>query len=147
MLLGVLAVVMGVNYVSASSRFLDANRAYDSLTLSLVDFKYQGPDQPVQIAIGVENPAGTSIEVLALRVTLRAGLQQVGGGEIRVDDILPAGASTTYLIDGRIDDRTYVSRLDPAAAIRWRIRGEIRVRLDQDVAPVWIRFAVETQSE
>jgi hypothetical protein len=56
-LLALIAVVMGANYVSATSRFLDANRAYDSLSLSLESFTFSDAASPVIVEIGIENPS------------------------------------------------------------------------------------------
>jgi hypothetical protein len=141
--LALLALVLGANYVSATGRFLDANRAYDGLDLSLVDFQFTSVEDPVLVQIAVDNPSETDIEILALNVTLRAGLQSVGGGEVRVNEILPAGGATEVLVDARITDQNVVVRLE-GAEISWLMRGEIQVRLDNALAPVWIQFSVRT---
>lgn len=144
LLLALIAVVMGANYVSAASRFLDVNRAYDSLQLELESFTYRNPQSPVYVDIIVENPAHTEIEVLAIRVSLRAGLQLVGGGEVQVLDILAPGASKTYQIEAHVSDVSVVERAAVDDVIDWSVRGEIQVRLDEDVEPVWMKFRADT---
>jgi hypothetical protein len=139
--LALIAVVMGANYVSATSRFLDANRAYDSLGLTLESFGYEDPETPFLVEFGVENPAGTEIEVLSIRLTLRAGLQSVGGGELFIRESLQPGETQVYAVPVRISDLTYMRRLEDDE-ISWLIRGEIQVRLDADMSPVWIQFSV-----
>lgn len=144
--LALIALLMGVNYVSAASRFLDANRAYDGLALSLEEFSFTDADAPVIVELSVQNPSASDIDILALRITLRAGLQSVGGGEIYIDEVLPAGESTTYQVDARITDRNIVRRLE-GEEINWLLRGEIQVQLDDRVQPVWIQFSVRTITE
>lgn len=143
--LALIAVVMGVNYVSAAARFLDANRAYDGLELSLEEFSFTNAESPVLVRLSVTNPSGSDIDVMSLRVTLRAGLQTVGSGEIYVDDRLLAGQSLTYRIDADIMDRNVVRRLQDEE-INWLLRGAIQVQLDEQVPPVWIEFSVRTIS-
>lgn len=144
LLLALIAVVMGANYVSAASRFLDVNRAYDSLQLELESFTYRNPQSPVYVDIIVENPAHTEIEVLAIRASLRSGLQLVGGGEIQVMDVLAPGDSKTYQIAAHISDVSVLEQADAEGAIDWSVRGEIQVRLDEDVEPVWMKFRADT---
>lgn len=140
-LLALIALVMSINYVGATGRFLDANRAYDGLALTLETFEFTSAQEPVGVAILVENPADTDIDVIALNITLRAGLQSVGGGEIRVNEVLPAGASRLFEVSARITDQNIVRQLEHSD-INWLIRGEIQVRVDEDLAPVWIQFSV-----
>lgn len=142
-ILALIAVVMGANYVSAAGRFLDANRAFDALSLTLESFAYEDAETPFQVEIGVENPAGTDIEILAVHLTLRAGLQTVGGGELHVQDILHPDDVVVYTIPVRITDVNHVRRIEDRE-ISWLIRGEIQVRLDADINPVWIQFSVRT---
>lgn len=144
-ILALIAVVMGANYVSATSRFYDANKAYDALALDLVSFTYSGASDPVPVEISIENPSTNSIDILALRLTLRAGLQNVGGGEIYLGEQLASGASQTYLVPARILDQNIMRRLEEDE-IRWLIRGEVQVRIDEDMEPVWIQFSVRTVS-
>lgn len=141
--LALIAIVMGVNYVSAAARFLDANRAYDGLELSLEEFSFTNAESPVLVRLSVANPSGSDVDVMALRVTLRAGLQTVGSGEIYVDDRLLAGQSLTYRIDATIMDRNVVRRLQDEE-INWLLQGAIQVQLDEQVPPVWIEFSVRT---
>lgn len=141
--LAVIALVMGVNYVNATARFLDANRAYDGLSLSLVEFQFTAADEPVLVTIDVDNPSGTDIEILAMNITLRAGLQSVGGGEVRVNEVLHPQSSTELHVEARITDQNIVRRLEETE-INWLVRGEIQVRLDDDLSPVWIQFSVRT---
>lgn len=143
--LTLIAIVMGVNYVSATARFLDANRAYDGLTLALEEFSFVDAESPVPVAISVTNPSGSDIDVMSLRVTLRAGLQTVGNGEIYVEDRLLAGETLTYRIDATIMDRNVVRRLQDEP-INWLLRGAVQVQLDERVPPVWIEFSVRTIS-
>lgn len=146
LLLALIAVVMGANYVSASSRFLDANRAFEGLTLELESFTYRNPQSPVDYTITVRNPAGTDVEVLAVRTTLHAGLQLVGGGELYATEILAPDESATYEVAARISDVSLVERAASEGSIEWVVRGEIQVRLDLDMKPVWIRFSANAVS-
>ena len=145
-LLALIALVMSVNYVSATGRFLDANRAYDGLGLSLDEFSYTGVESPVRVRLTVANPSDSDVDILALRISLRAGLQLVGGGEIYVNDVLAAGESRSYQVDAEIDDKNVVSRIE-SEGINWLLRGEIQVQLDERVEPVWIQFSVRTITE
>lgn len=146
LVLALVAVVMGANYVSASSRFLDANRAFQGLTLELESFTYQNPQSPVYYAITVENPAETDVEVLAVRTTLRAGVQLVGGGELYATEVLQPHESFTYDVTAHISDVSLVERAESEGPIDWLIRGEILVRLDPGISPVWVRFSEEIES-
>jgi hypothetical protein len=87
----------------------------------------------------------TAIEILAINVTLRAGIQSVGGGDLFPDDFLEQGQRRTYVINARVVDQNYVNRLE-GNEINWLIRGEVQVRLDEDLAPVWIQFSVRAVS-
>lgn len=144
-LLALIAVVMGANYVSATSRFLDANRAYDSLSLTLESFEFTDAVSPVLVEIGIENPSPNAIEIRALNVTLRAGVQSVGGGDLFINEVLEQGQKQTYVVNARVVDKNYVSRLEDGE-ISWLMRGEVQVRLDADIAPVWIQFSVRAVS-
>jgi hypothetical protein len=140
-LLALIAIVMGANYVSATSRFLEANRAYDSLGLTLESFEFSDAASPVLVEIGIENPSSNAIEILAMNVTLRAGVQSVGGGDLFINEFLEPGQGKTYLVNARVVDQNFVERLEDEE-ISWLIRGEVQVRLDADLAPVWIQFSV-----
>lgn len=142
LILAILAVVMGANYVSASSRFLDANRAYDELELQLESYQYRNPQSPVYYSISVRNPAGSAVEVLELRTTLRAGVQLVGGGDLRASQTLEPGDAVVYDVTARINDVAVMERLEAEGPVEWLIRGEIQVRFDDSIEPVWVRFAV-----
>ncbi|CAN5301006.1 hypothetical protein BH23CHL1_BH23CHL1_05340 [soil metagenome] len=146
LLLALIAVVMGVNYVSASSRFLHANRAFQELTLELDSFTYRNPQSPVYYAITIGNPANTEVEVIAIRTTLHSGLQLVGGGEIRAAEVLATDESTTYEVTARISDVSLVERAESEGPIKWIVRGEVLVRLDLDMTPVWIQFSADAVS-
>jgi hypothetical protein len=145
-LLALIALVMGANYVSASSRFLNANRAYEGLELQLESFTYRNARSPIYYSITVGNPAGTAIEVLALRTTVRAGAQLVGGGEIYSTEVLSPGDSTTYAVTAQISDIAVLERAEAEGSIDWLIRGELQVRLDEDVESVWVQFSVRAVS-
>ncbi len=145
-LLALIALVMGANYVSASSRFLDANRAYDEIAVHLESFTYRDARSPVHFAITVSNPAGTAIEVLAIRTTLRAGVHLVGGGELYATDVLSPGDAVTYEVNARINDVSVLERVEAEGPIEWLIRGEFQVRLDEDLQPVWLRFSAEPEA-
>jgi hypothetical protein len=145
-LLALIAVVMGANYVSATSRFLDANRAYDRLELTLESFEFSDAASPVLVEIGIENPSSNAIEILAMNVTLRAGIQSVGGGDLFLNDVLEQGQRETYVVNARVVDQNFVSRLE-GSEISWLIRGEVQVRLDADIAPVWIQFSVRAVTQ
>jgi len=145
-LLALIAVVMGANYVSATSRFLDANRAYDRLELTLESFEFSDAASPVLVEIGIGNPSSNRIEILAMNVTLRAGVQSVGGGDLFLNDVLEQGQRETYVVNARVVDQNFVSRLE-GSEISWLIRGEVQVRLDADIAPVWIQFSVRAVTQ
>ncbi len=145
-LLAIAAVVLSVNYVSATTRFFAANQAYDLLEPSLEDFTFTGVEDPVLVDFGIANPSGTDVVILQVRVTLRAGLQGVGGGSAQVREPLPAGESMVVRIDAAISDRNYVRNLE-GQQISWLLSGEIQVQLDPDIEPVWVDFRVRAESE
>lgn len=142
-ILAAIAVIMGANWISATARFYDANQAYDRLQPSLEAFEFTDAHSPVLVNIGVENPSRTSIEVLQVRITLRAGVQSVGGGTAVINELLDAGGFRVYRVEARITDRNYVDRLE-SESIDWLLSGELQVRLDPDIAPVWIDFRGRT---
>lgn len=146
LVLALIAVVMGANYVSASSRFLDANRAYEQLELRLESFEYRNPESPVYYSIVVVNPADTEVEVISVRTTLRAGVHLVGGGDAAGVQLLGQDDSRTYDIVARINDVNVVEQeiAESDGETEWLIRGEVQVRFDESVEPVWVRFAVRT---
>lgn len=145
-LLAIAAVVLSLNYVSATTRFFAANQAYDLLEPSLEGFTFTGVDDPVLVDFGITNPSSTDVSILQVRVTLRAGLQGVGGGSVQVQESLHAGESMVVRIDAVISDRTYVRNLD-GTEISWLLSGEIQVQLDPDIEPVWVDFRVRAESE
>lgn len=144
-ILALIAVVMGANWVSATTRFYDANQAYDRLTPTLEGFEFTGPNDPVFIDIGISNPSRTDVEVLWLRISLRAGLQSVGGGEVEVRQMLEAGGYEVFRVEAHITDRTYIERLE-GEPINWLLSGQLQVRLDPDITATWINFRVRAES-
>lgn len=145
-LLAIAALVLSVNYVSATTRFFAANQAYDLLEPSLQGFAFTGADDQVLVDFGISNPSDSDVTILQVRVTLRAGLQGVGGGSVQVHELLPAGASDVYRIEANISDRSFVRSLE-GTEISWLLSGEIQVQLDPDIDPVWVDFRVRTVSQ
>lgn len=140
-LLALLAVVLGINLVTASSRFTTAYDVYDQLGLELEHFQYTTPDAPVETTLRVTNPSGQTIDVIAIELRLNAGVHRVGGGELRPRAEFPPQHSAAYSIPININDRDYVQRLG-TDDIDWRVTGRIQVLLDEALDPVWIPFVV-----
>jgi hypothetical protein len=145
-LLFLAALAMSVNYVSATVRFFHANQAYDLLEPTLEDFRFTNADEPVLVEFGLVNPSSIDIEILQIRVTLRAGLQIVGGGTLQVDEMLPAGEFLSYRIPATISDRNTIRSLE-GEQISWLLSGEVQVRLDPDIDPAWMNFRVRTETQ
>jgi sporulation-control protein spo0M len=146
-LLGVLAIVLGANLVSATNRFVTAYDAYDAVRLELVEFEYTSPDEPVRTVVTITNPTGITVEVRAIELRLDAGIRRVGGGETRIGreataeqieafTLLP-GETQEFEIILNIDDRTYVRDLGDAE-IDWRVTGRFQVKLDEGIDEEWI---------
>jgi hypothetical protein len=140
-LLALLALVMGVNLVSATSRFVTAYDTYDRIALELTEFTYVDAQQPVETQFVVGNPTRQTVEVIAIELALSAGVHRVGGGELRTQDRLVPGSSKTYTIHLHIFDRDYMER-NITGDVDWRVRGRIMVQLDPAIEPEWIRFVV-----
>lgn len=146
-LLGVLALVLGVNLVSATDRFVTAYDAYDKLTLELTDFQYASPDDPVRTVVTITNPTGITVEVRAIELKVNAGIRRVGGGETRIVSSAPQaerdrftlqpGESQQFEVILNIDDKTYVRDLGDSA-IDWRVTGRFLVKLDEGIDEEWI---------
>jgi hypothetical protein len=146
-LLGVLAVVFGVNLVSATSRFVSAWDAYDSVRIELADLVYTRPDEPVYATAVITNPSGVSIDIRAIELRLDAGIRRVGGGELRparpatADDAarftLDPGESQAFVVTLNIDDEDYVERLG-TSEIDWRVSGRVQVKFEKDLDERWV---------
>ena len=145
--LGLLALIFGINLVSATSGFVTAYDAYDAVRLELIDLQYTSPDAPVWTVVTIVNPSSTTVEVQAIELRLNAGIRRVGGGELRpVKPLTPEEAATftlspgeaqTFTVNLNIDDRTYVrDRVDEA--IDWNVSGRFQVKLDEELDPEWI---------
>jgi hypothetical protein len=145
--LGILAIVLGINLVSATNRFVTAYDAYDAVRLELVEFDYTSPDEPVRTVVTITNPTGITIDVRAIELRLDAGIRRVGGGETRVT-VPPApedretfrldpGEVQQFEIVLNIDDRTYVRDLGNTE-IDWRVTGRFQVKLDEGIDEEWI---------
>lgn len=146
-LLGVLAVVLGVNLVTAANRFVTAYDAYDAVRLELVEFEYIDPETPVRTVVTITNPTNITVEVRAIELKLNAGIRRVGGGETRIETTASAdkreqftlgpGESQRFEVILNIDDRTYVrDRAD--TEIDWRVTGRFMVKLDEGIEAEWI---------
>jgi hypothetical protein len=140
-LLAILAVALGINLVSASSRFVAAHDTYDRIEMELTAFRYVDPESPVETTFVVRNPTGRSIEVIEIELALNAGIHRVGGGVARPVADVPSGDILSTPIDVIIFDRDYVRRQD-GEPIDWRLRGRLMVRIDPDIDPEWIPFTV-----
>lgn len=146
-ILGVLALVFGINLVSATNRFVTAYDAYDAVRLELTEFEYTSPNEPVRTVVTITNPSEITVEVRAIELKLNAGIRRVGGGETRLEPRAPQekrdqftlgpGEAQQFEVFLNIDDRTYVrDRAD--AAIDWRVTGRFMVKLDEDIDEEWI---------
>jgi hypothetical protein len=145
--LGILAIVLGINLVSATNRFVTAYDAYDAVRLELVEFDYTSPDEPVRTVVTITNPTGITIDVRAIELRLDAGIRRVGGGETRVTVPPPPEDRETFRLDPgevqqfeivlNIDDRTYVRDLGNTE-IDWRVTGRFQVKLDEGIDEEWI---------
>lgn len=146
-LLGVLAIVLGVNLVSATNRFVTAYDAYDAVRLEMIDFEYSSADQPVRTVVTISNPTEITVEIRAIELKLDAGIRRVGGGETRIDSRAPQdlrdqftlapGESQEFEVILNIDDRTYVEDLGDIE-IDWQVTGRFMVKLDEGIDEEWI---------
>lgn len=140
-LLAVFAVVMGINLVSAASRFTTAYDTYDRIYMELTDFTFVDLDSPVQTEFVIANPTRQTIDIIAIEMALSSGIHRVGGGENRVMDRLGPGDSGTYPVELRIFDRSFIER-NVVGDVDWRVRGRVMVQLDPAIDPEWIPFTV-----
>lgn len=140
-LLVLLAVILGINLVTSSSRFTTAYDVYDQLGLELEQFEYTNPDEQIATSLRVTNPSGKTIEVIAIELRLNAGVHRVGGGELRPGVEFPPNHSAAYSIPLNINDSDYVERLG-SDEIDWRVTGRIQVLLDEAIDSIWIPFVV-----
>ncbi len=146
-ILGVLAVVLGINLVSATNRFVTAYDAYDAIRLEMTEFEYVNPDEPVRTVVTITNPTEITVEVRAIELRLNAGIRRVGGGEAQVETrpsqetadmfTLGPGEAQQFEVILNIDDRTYVRGLGDAD-IDWQVTGRFRVKLDEGIDDEWI---------
>lgn len=146
-LLAVLAVVLGINLVSATDRFVTAYDAYDAVRLELTEFEYVNPDEPVRTVVTITNPTGITVEVRAIELKLNAGIRRVGGGETRIGSrpspemtdtfTLGPGEAQQFEVILNIDDRTYVRDLGDVE-IDWQVTGRFMVKLDKGIEEEWI---------
>ena len=136
--LAVLAVLLGINLLTATRRSVEAYAAYDELELTLESFEYSAPDEPVIVRIRVGNPTDDLLEITSLDLRIAAGVHTVGGGTIRETTLLEPHGSTVITVDAAIDDETYVAQLDQQS-IEWIINGRIQVQLEHG-EPTWIPF-------
>ena len=146
-LLGVLAVVLGINLVSATNRFVTAYDAYDAVRLEMTEFEYISPDEPVRTVVTITNPTEITVEVRAIELRLNAGIRRVGGGETRIDSQPSPEMADTYTLGPgeaqqfevllNIDDRTYVRDLG-SVEIDWQVTGRFMVKLDEGIDEEWI---------
>lgn|GEM_PF-2956895 len=146
-LLGLLAVALGVNLVSATDRFVTAYDAYDSIRLELVEFEYVNPDEPVRTVVTITNPTDLKVEVRAIELRLNAGIRRVGGGETRPERPLTPEEEARFTLEPgevqqfdvvlNINDRTYVRDLGDEE-IDWRVTGRFQVLLDESIDEEWI---------
>jgi hypothetical protein len=145
--LGVLALVLGVNLVSATNRFVTAYDAFDAVRLEMTEFEYVSPDEPVRTVVTITNPTAITVEVRAIELKLDAGIRRVGGGETRIERLAPReeqdrftlapGEAQRFEVFLNIDDRTYVRGLGDVE-IDWRVTGRFMVKLDEGIDEEWI---------
>lgn len=140
-LLAVLSVLLGLNLIGATSRFVTAYDTYDRIEMELTQFDYIDPDTPIAATFVVRNPTNREIEVIEIELGANAGVHRVAGGTARPQTIVPAGGELTTPLDIVISDRDYVRRLGDGE-IDWRIRGRLMVKIDEDIEPDWIPFSV-----
>ena len=146
-ILGMLAVVFGINLISATDRFVTAYDAYDAVRLEMTEFEYLNPDEPVRTVVTISNPTGITVEVRAIELRLNAGIRRVGGGETRVNTrpsqemaemyTLDPGESQQFEVLLNIDDRTYIRNLGDVE-IDWQVTGRFMVKLDEGIDEEWI---------
>ncbi len=146
-LLGVIALILGVNLVSATNRFVTAYDAYDAVRLEMTEFEYSGPDEPVRTVVTITTPTEITVDVRAIELKLNAGIRRVGGGETRIERLdsqdmrdqfsLAPGEAQQFEVILNIDDRTYVQSLGDVE-IDWQVTGRFMVKLDEGIDEEWI---------
>ncbi|HBY45640.1 MAG TPA: hypothetical protein PLR44_01030 [Thermomicrobiales bacterium] len=139
-LLAILAILAGVNILVASSHFVAAYDAYDRLELSLSQFHFTSPDDPVQTEFVINNPSGEQLTVLAIELRVQIGVHDIGGGEARPKTVLRSGESMTVPIELALNDKNYVRTANQP--IDWRVSGRVQVQLKPQLDPVWVPFVV-----
>jgi hypothetical protein len=138
--LALVAAVFGYNLVTATSGFVTAYDTYDRLAISLAQFEYSAPEEPIAIGIAIDNPTDQTVEIRTIEVFINAGVHRVGGGTLNPGQRFAPGNQETFAIQGDINDTNYVSRL-AGQPINWGISGRILVQLHRGLDPVWIPFA------
>lgn len=142
-LLVLLAGVFGVNLAGGTARFIDSFETYDLLTFSVEEFTYNGPHEPIDVALRVTNPSDQDIDITAVEIAYRTAGRAMGGGAVRPGITLPAGESVVVPFQARISFPTHLEQLGPDAELEWLATGRIRVRLDPDLDTTWVAFRFE----
>ena len=147
-ILAIMAVLFSVNLVTSANRFVNAYRVYDRFELAMTRFSYTSPDDPVEIVMVVSNPTEHTFTVQAIDIRLDIGVHRVGGGILYLDEPVqfPPGHMQEFPMELRINDRTYVRRLNTPTP-DWRVTGEIQVVLGSGIEPEWVRFTVRQLPE
>jgi len=142
-LLILMAGAFGLNLATGTARFLDTFETYDQLTFSVEEFTYNGPREPVDVAIRVSNPSEHDIELIAVELTYRTAGRSMGGGETRPTMTLAAGESVVVPVAGNIAFPTHLEGLGPDPELTWVVNGRISVRLNRNLDWEWVAFGFE----
>lgn len=142
-LLVLLAGVFGVNLAAGTARYNDTFKTYDLLTFSVVEFTYNGPNDPIDVALRITNPSDHDVDVLVIEIALRTGGQAIGGGQARPGITVAAGESVVVPFTAQISFPNYLERLGPDPVLEWQATGRIRVRLDPDLETTWVPYRFE----
>jgi hypothetical protein len=144
--LAALAILLGINLVGATSRFVTAFEVYDRLEMRMPHFYYSDPDTPIATTFEVTNPTRQEVLLMEIELGLNAGVRRVGGGLTRPMTRLGPGETLSFDINLAINDRGYVRRLE-TDEIDWRVRGRMQIQIEEGIDPVWISFIVRYLEE
>jgi hypothetical protein len=142
-LLVVMAGVFGVNLVAGTARYVDTFRTYDQLTFSVDEFSYNGPREPIDVALRITNHSDHDIDVLVIEIALRAAGVAIGGGQARPNITVPAGESVVVPFTAQISFPAQLEELGPDPTVEWLATGRIRVRLNPELDTTWVAFRFE----
>lgn len=142
-LLIVIAAAFGTNLVAGTARYVETFKTYDKLNFSVEAFTYNGPREPIDVALRVTNPSDQDIDVMVIEIALRTAGLAMGGGQARPNLTVPAGESVVIPFTAQISFPAQLEELGPNPTLEWLATGRIRVRLDPELDSTWVEYRFE----